>query len=275
MAESFSDWLRSRNSGTFFGVQPAQSDTQQTVYGKGPSNLSNSTSAPATQAASVTPNYSEILSSPEVQFANQEALAGGNMDASARAAAIRRAVIELGQVPDFAKAGRDLGMDSLGYLAGDINDETRALAQKNTDEGLSLMARLQHEHERVQRQVQDTLAARGIFRSGETGYQMGEQGLKYKQALTDAEKSVMDHINEIIGTFVTNERDRRNMVAQAIFSSMNRAGQSQPAAGGGGGRQQAAPAPAPAPDLNRDPFANGYVDVGPDPLPWWAQTKGF
>lgn len=275
MAESFSDWLRSRNGGTFFGVQPASSDQQQTLYGKGPSNLSTSgTSSPATQT-NVTPNYSEILSSPEVSFQNQENLAGSAMDASSRAAAIRRAVIELGAVPDFQKAGRDLGSSSLGYLQNDINDETRQLAQKNTDEGLSLMARLEHEHKRVQDQVRSTLAARGIFRSGETGFQMGEQGLKYKQALTDAEKAVMDHISQIIGTFVTNEADRRNAMAQAVFAATNRMGQypgmpKAPAAAPAAQAPAAAQRPA-----GGDPWEYGYTEPRIDPLPWWADQKAF
>ena len=274
MAESFSDWLRSRNSGTFFGVQPALSDAQQSTYGQGTPAQQPSQASPGNVASTVTPSYKEILSSPEVSFANQESLAGSAMDASSRAAAIRRAVVELGAVPDFAKVGRDLGIDSLGYLSNDINDETRALAQKNTDEGLSLMARLEHEHQRVQRQVKDTLAARGIYRSGETGYQIGEQGLKYKQALTDAEKSVMDHISQIIGTFVTNERDRRNAVAQAVFAATNRLGQ-QPRYSGPVPGAAPAPAPAPAAQTLGDPWQNGYTEPRIDPLPWWAQSKAF
>lgn len=272
--DSFADWLRTRNTTSFTGAPQASSDVQQTLYGKGAVGEQTTGASPGGAAATVAPNYDQILqSSPEVSFANREALTGSAMDASARAAAIRRAVIELGAVPDFKSAAKSLGMDSIGYLENDIDDNTRQLAQKNTQEGLSLMARLEHEHKRVQEQVQSTLASRGIFRSGETGFQMGEQGLRYKQALTDAEKAVMDHISQVVGSFVTNERDRRNMVAQAIFSAMGRVGQTPaPKGGGGGGGGGSDDTPAPTP-------ATGGIDYGTDPasmqrqLPWWAKRE--
>jgi hypothetical protein len=124
-------------------------------------------------------------------------------DASARKQKVQRALIDYGQVPDFSGTGLDPN-----FLGSDVTDLVRSLAQSNTTAGLSQTARFEHDHAINQRQIQDQLAARGMLQSGELPYQIGEEGLQYKQLQYGAQQQLIDYINGANAAYAQGERDR-------------------------------------------------------------------
>lgn len=102
---------------------------------------------------------------------------------STRRAAIQNAVGILGFVPEGFK-------DSYG----DIDDATRALAEKNTQAGTSTYARLRDAYQKSVRDSMRQNAARGILRSGDTGYQLGQRELESRQALSDTVGKFLEYL---------------------------------------------------------------------------------
>ena len=125
-------------------------------------------------------------------------------DAKRRQQAIQQALIDYGSIPDFSGLGVDPNL-----LGQDVTDLVKNLANQNTTAGLSQTARMQHEHEANMRRIADLLAARGILQSGELGYQVGEEGLQYKQLQYGAMRSLLDYINQANTGFAQSERDRQ------------------------------------------------------------------
>lgn len=150
--------------------------------------------------------------------------AQGIQNAQQRAAAIQRYLIQYGQVPDFAGAasGLGLGANALGFLNTDVTPLTKQLADQNTQAGLSVVARLLDQHNRAQGGIQDQLAARGIFRSGATPSLLGQEGLQYKQAGSDAQNSVLDSVMSAINGYVTNQQAIQQQLRQAAEDAYGR-----------------------------------------------------
>lgn len=124
-------------------------------------------------------------------------------DDAARDAAIRRALISFGSIPE--------GQEFAEY--GD--PETRSLAELNTAEGLSLLARINRERNRGQQNIMDALAARGALRSGATGVALRDLGQEHKQALSSAQGDMLDYIAGIQRAFTDAERARFRDLARA------------------------------------------------------------
>ena len=103
--------------------------------------------------------------------------------ANTRRAAIQNAVGVLGFVPE-----------GFSDSYGDIDEATRALAAKNTQAGTSTMARLKAAHEKAVRDSIRANAARGILRSGETGYQLGQRELENRQNLSDTVSKFLEYL---------------------------------------------------------------------------------
>lgn len=100
-----------------------------------------------------------------------------------RRGAIQNAVGVLGFVPD-----------GFNDQYGDIDEATRALAAKNTQAGTSTIARLKAAHEKAVRDSIRANAARGILRSGDTGYQLGQRELENRQNLSDTVSKFLEYL---------------------------------------------------------------------------------
>jgi len=101
--------------------------------------------------------------------------AQGEASGASAAERIRQQLIDFGIIPEGFQ-------DKYGW----VNDETRQLAAANTASGVSTFARLQKAYADAARRSKRALAARGMLRSGELGYQQQEQGLLHRQNLADA-----------------------------------------------------------------------------------------
>jgi hypothetical protein len=122
-------------------------------------------------------------------------------------------VISYGQVPDFDKMG--ISESARGFLGGAIDQRTRDLAAKAEAEGLSVHARMAKENTVANRRIPSMLAGRGMLRSGQTGYDMGEQAQNYKIGQYDTLNELLSNVEGTVGNYLQGERDRQMQLAQA------------------------------------------------------------
>lgn len=153
-----------------------------------------------------------------------DALRGASViDQASRAAASRRALIELGYVPDFqAIQAQHQGLN-LGTLGADIDPVTRQLAAKNTASGASAKAQLDKQRATDQRRIRKDLAGRGLLRSGELRYQAGEAT---QAANLREQKAIQQVLEYLVGyqiAFLQGERQREFQKAQALRSARDAA----------------------------------------------------
>jgi hypothetical protein len=109
----------------------------------------------------------------------------------------------------------DLGPNSqyTSWLGSDVDDATRALAEQNTKSGLSLSAQLERQHKDNQTALEDINAAKGILRSGQTGFETGRENLRHTGAQNDAVQQLLQFILGQYGGFAEAETGRANELA--------------------------------------------------------------
>lgn len=183
-------------------------------------------------------DYSGLINSDALLGQQKTDLAADSVsDASSRASAIQRALVQWGLIPDFFNSANKLGLnsDTLGYLKSDVTDRTRQLAEANTKEGLSLSARINKAHTDQIRAIKNALAARGMAGSGEMGYQLGEEAQQHKQGMTDAEQQTLGYITGAINAFAQAEKDRKRQLAEYMMAAAERQRGLLGDAGGSGG----------------------------------------
>ena len=133
-------------------------------------------------------------------------------DKAGRDAAIKRFLVSYGEVPDFASMGlSDAAKSVLGGLGGDIRD----LAARNTAEGTSVKARMDAANLQAQRKIPANLAGRGLLRSGQTGYDLGQQAQQNKNANFDVLNEMLGNIEGTVSNFAQAEAARARALADA------------------------------------------------------------
>lgn len=165
-----------------------------------------------------------IMNDPLFRQQQADMSAQGIADASQRAAAIKRQLIQYGLVPDFAAAAKNMGLSStaLGFVNSDVDQMTRDLAAKNTREGLSISAKIAKANEDNIRAIRNTLAARGMYQSGELGHGLGENAQQYKQATTEAEQQTLGGIEQAAAMYSQAERERQRQLAEYMMAAGQR-----------------------------------------------------
>lgn len=170
-------------------------------------------------------------------------------------AARQRALTMYGETPDLSGANQAL----VGDIASDINGTVQQLAQQNTAAGLSTVGRLgQAYHDNV-KALQDSLAARGILSSGETGYQLGRQNTQYQQSKYDALQQLLDLLANYQGSFLSNEGQLRQLLSGAAQGAAGRIPLDEASAGSTDAAQAAAAAPAAPPPASYGPDSSDVV----------------
>jgi hypothetical protein len=170
-----------------------------------------------------------------------------------RDAALQRALIDFGEMPDLSSVIPGWNPAEYG-----ITPETQALIEQANRGGVSALARARLAYMNQQRDlgqarsqtdrsyqtnlanIMDALAARGILRSGATGVARGEaersyndvlrelgeqeQGLEnqYVTSQYDARRQVLDFIANLQSSFAQGEQERQNALAQAAQDAYNR-----------------------------------------------------
>lgn len=164
-----------------------------------------------------TPDYNALLQGDPLLGQFRADLSAQDISEAAQAAArAQQAFIGFGEVPNLPQGLFD-------PIFGTASDTaTSQLASKNTEEGLSLLARIQKQRADVQQRIIDQLTGRGILRSGETGYQLGQNGLAYKQAQFDARQKLMDYLNGILQQVTSARGERQRDLASELTAAFQR-----------------------------------------------------
>ena len=189
------------------------------------------------------PAYAQALAD------EQAALAAA---ASQRDSAINQALIQFGQVPDFASIAKQLGLsdDQINSISGSINPETGALADQFTQSGDSVLGQLRHAHDVALAQLRASLAARGMLESGATGVGTGIDNENYQHGLSQAYQQLLGSLLGYENDYTNSSNSARTALENAASSAYDRAVQlagqyTGSGGGGGGGGGGGTPAPPP------------------------------
>lgn len=165
------------------------------------------------------PDYASLIQNDPLFLQMQKDLkAQGVSDAASRAAMTQRALIGFGQVPQFD------GLSGLNpeWLNQDVSEQTRQLAQQNTDAGLSMAARQQKAFQDQLKAIRNALAARGALRSGEAGYAFQEAQIGFDQAKYDTTQQLIDFIAGLQAGFTQAEQGRQGQLGQGAQDAAGR-----------------------------------------------------
>jgi hypothetical protein len=161
----------------------------------------------------------------------------------------QRGLIQFGEVPALEGLDLTLAGPEFARIAG----LARPLAEANTAAGLSVTARMEKLRQQNVRALKNALAARGALRSGETGYQLGEEQQRFTQAQYDARQQLVDFLGGIQAGLAAAKRQQAGLRAQAVEGAYGR-----------GVASGAYPAPAPAPAAAA-PAATPPIQLPTDP----------
>lgn len=137
--------------------------------------------------------------------------AGSQQADAALRAAQEAAIVGYGD-PSIAKA---LGI-------GDVSENTAAAARANTLAGNSSLARLNRQRDASQMSLENNLAAHGIVRSGELGYQTGQIGQNYGNALYDTQQQLLSGLTGARGQALSSKQGLHQGVIDALMGSYDR-----------------------------------------------------
>jgi hypothetical protein len=201
------------------GYAPLSFSAATPVYGM---NMPADPGAPVTSYGGITLpglDYKPLIESdPFFLQATGDLTKQGIQSAAQRALARQRALIQFGSIPDFGAAGMDLGLVG-GDIQADITPETVTAAAANNEAGLSTTARIGKAHSDAVRQIQNALTARGLARSGETGYQLDQENQNYAIGTNDATGKLLDYLAGVQAAFTQGEADRANAKNAAAAQS--------------------------------------------------------
>jgi hypothetical protein len=187
-------------------------------------------------------SYLNILNSdPILQQTLADLQAGGISDRSQADTLSQRALVQFGEVPALEGLDAKLAGPDFARIAG----MARPLAEANTQSGMSVVARMERLRKDNVRAIKNALAARGALRSGEAGYQLGEEQNRYQTAQYDSRAQLVDLLAGIEAGFANASRQRAGQQATAYGNAYTGAVQS--------GAYPQQPAPAPTPNVNINP----------------------
>jgi len=151
-----------------------------------------------------------------------------------------------------ASAGRalvNLGDASLaGQVSGlNIPKNTSELVDDANKAGTSVLAQLTHAHGLNEQQIPAELAGRGFYRSGETGYELGNEDRTYGLKQENARQQTLDYLNQLYDNYVNAQFGVQQNVLGAYFQAYSQAMQQIMAGAYGNGGVAGTPPTAPPP----------------------------
>jgi hypothetical protein len=175
-----------------------------------------------TGAGAYTPDWAGLISGDAGLLDAKNALAaGGVSDLAGRNAAIENAYIQFGSNIDFATLAKQLGM-SEADVQNALGPDAQRLAQNNTDAGLSTQARLGQANTNAINAIRANLNRRGLLNSGETGYELDQQNLGYRQAQSDATQKLLGYLQQYQQGYLSAQQQRDQSLASAYSDAANR-----------------------------------------------------
>jgi hypothetical protein len=212
-------------------------------------SATNPTPAPTPAAP---PDYRSLILNDPIYKQQIAAFSADAVQAAAeRKANIDQALIHFGQIPNLTSAISGLGLspssDLFQSLGQDVDAATVKAAQGLTSAGLSTVARLQTGHTTALDNLMNTLAARGIVRSGATGVGTDLENKNYIGAQYDARQALLSYLSGVQAAWAQAQSTNLHGQAQAASDAAARAAAGQPPVGTSA--QPATPPPASAPTI--------------------------
>lgn len=166
-----------------------------------------------TNVLGVHPDYQALLAARLAPYRAQ-LNAQHVQDLASRNAAGQRALINWGEPLRFGgPEGTLIGAD----FAQALGDPTAAaLAAKNTQAGISTVARMREAHADTVRNLQNQLAAMGLLSSGSTGYQLGREQTAYARTQYDQRQQLIDFLAGVEQSYLQAEAARQAALQQQI-----------------------------------------------------------
>lgn len=176
--------------------------------GTSPVTQTNNSGSPAPGGGvNVNPWYAQLESMYRAQGASEAA----NLRSS-----IQQMLIGYGLVPEGFQ-------DKFGAL----DEVTRALIKKNTDTGISTLARLKEGQREGVKGLVNRLASRGLGRSGAKGYGLRKNQLGFDRNLADSLSQLMGQVGSMYGGYANNEYARQAALMNAYMQYYTGAGESR------------------------------------------------
>lgn len=216
---------------------------------------------PAPPGTLTTADWQNLIAGDAGLQSAEAALSGSQAaDQNALGAELTNAYESFGKPVDLATLASQLGMtqaDIQNYLGPDA----QKIAQENTDAGTSTVARLDQANQNATRAILAGLNKRGLLNSGETGYQLDQQNLGYRQAQQDAYSKFLGYLQQYQQGYLAAQQQRAAALVTAINSAADRQynlNQSPPAA---------PPSDNPPTDDNAPPAAPPAAPAAPPAAP--------
>lgn len=109
------------------------------------------------------------------------------------------------------------GDPSLAAMAGfGIDPQAGVFAQQNYLSGNAALAKLNKQHDLNAKGIVNRLAARGLLRSGDLGYQTGEENQAYASNQYEGRQKILDYLTQVS----QQAQDRRNALRQSVIQSV-------------------------------------------------------
>jgi hypothetical protein len=175
-----------------------------------------------------TQSYMDILRSDPIYSQTLADLsAQGISDRSQADTLAQRALVQFGEVPALEGLDARLAGPEFARISG----VARPLAEANTASGMSIVARMNKLQKDNIRAIKNALASRGALRSGEAGYQLGEEQQRYATAQYDARSQLVDLLSGIEAGVAAGARQRSGAqagAAQTAFTNYAQSGYAPP-----------------------------------------------
>lgn len=109
------------------------------------------------------------------------------------------------------------GDPALAEMAGfGIDPQAGVFAQQNYLSGNAGLAKINKQHDLNSRGIVNKLAGRGLLRSGDLGYQTGEENQAYASNQYEGRQKILEYLTQIS----QQAQDRRNALRQSVIQSV-------------------------------------------------------
>jgi hypothetical protein len=205
------DWLGSAGGSTPTSATPGGTSLTPVAAGQ--------------QPGMNTQSYMDILRNDPIYSQTLADLsAQGISDRSQADTLAQRALVQFGEVPALEGLDARLAGPEFARISG----VAKPLAEANTQSGMSIVARMEKLRKDNVRAIKNALASRGALRSGEAGYQLGEEQQRYSTAQYDARSQLVDLLAGIEAGVAAGARQRAGAQAGAAQQGFQNAIQMYP-----------------------------------------------
>lgn len=109
------------------------------------------------------------------------------------------------------------GDPALASMAGfGVDPQAGVFAQQNYLSGNAALAKINKQHDLNARAIVNRLAGRGLLRSGDLGYQTGEENQAYASNQYEGRQRILDYLSQI----AQEAQDRKNALRQSVIQSV-------------------------------------------------------